>query len=475
MAPKNSTSARALLSKDNLHGYQDRTVDCMVEHNRRIIIVPMGGGKTVSSLTSIEELLGFEGEDGAPTHFWVFAPKRVALDVWPTEIVNWAHLQGLTVSVVMGTPAQRLKALKAEADIYVINFENIQWLEATIKTLPEGTGVIIDELSRLRNPKSKRAKALMKLMKNVDWRMGLTGTPKPKDHHDLFMQNLVIHGEKRWGKSYYKWRKLYFYPTDYQQYNWEPKPGYEDLLDEQFAEGCFIIGEEELGKAYVEPKIIPHYVDLPKRIMEMHDKALRSWVLRTEDIQEVLASAAVGSIKARQITAGAIYDEDRTVHRLHDVKVEAMQELIEQANEPVLVSYQFLPDLTVMRDLYGADVPVIGDGTSDRKIASYIEAWNRGTIPVMAIHPASAGHGLNLQYGGRRMIWYGLTWSYEEWDQTIRRLARQGQTKPVFVHPLIARGSIDESMIARVQQREDAQDVFLQLVKRVQQQRSDAA
>lgn len=430
-----------------------------------IAIVPMGGGKTMMGATAGKELL----EEDKIDQMWVFAPKRVARNVWPTDLTMWAHLNHLTVSVVVGTPQQRLKAMEAKADIYVINFDNLPWLKTVLKKkrLPARTLLIIDELSRLRNATGRQAKAAEYVAKNTEYRLGMTGTPKPKGHLGLFMQARLIKGEEVWEGSYTKWRAENFETVDYDGHQWEVREGYRELLEAQFAKAAYAISEEEMGAANIEPLIHPVLVDIPKAAMRAHDEALKKWLLKLPEhkVKNLLESSAVGMGKARQIASGFVYDEDGVSRKVHAAKLEMMEELLDDLGEPAMIAYDYLPERDALLDMMPG-ARVIGGGVSDKEADRTIAMWKAGDLDRLLIHPQSAGHGLNIQSGGRYLFWFTAPWDLELWRQTNKRLARRGQTKPVHVYPLFAQGTVEEHLVwPRLQGRGEEEDNLKRLIR----------
>lgn len=458
-----------MFTETDIHDYQHRLIDRSLDRKRNLWIVPMGGGKTLCSGTVGKELM----DEGLIDTIWVFAPKRVGRGVWPVDLTIWQHLQHLTVAVVMGTPAQREKALASDAQVKVINFDNLPWLKARLKKkrLPARTMVIIDELGKLRNATGKQAKAAEYLMKNVEYRIGMTGTPKPKGHLGLFMQARLIHGEELWEGAYTHWRADNFETVDYDGHQWEPREGHAELLENQFATVCDIVTEEEMGAANVEPNIDPIMLEIPKPALAAHDVALKKWMLSLPEhrIKELLANAAVGSGKARQIASGFVYDENGASRQVHTAKLDLLAEKLEEANEPAVICYGYQPELDALRRLLPNALSISGDVT-DREADRAEAMWKAGDLEHLLIHPASAGHGLNLQSGGRFMFWFTLPWDLEQFRQTNKRLARQGQTKPVWVHPLIAHGTVEETLVwPRLLQRGDEEDRLKALIHAYQQ------
>jgi SNF2 family DNA or RNA helicase len=418
----------------------------------------MGAGKTAAALTAFSDLY----DQNKVNTLWVIAPKRVALTVWAQEVDDWAHLRDLTVSVVVGDPVRRAKRLAADVDIYVTTYELVPWL---LLQRPKGfddqTMIVLDELTRIKSPKSVRAKDLNKLIKNTRYRVGLTGTPRPRDDQDLYNQVLTIHGpDTSWGKSFYAWRKTHFYTTDYQGYDWQPKPGHDEKLRDDFARFSFRVEPPPMSA----PIVIVEPVTLSRPVMEAHEEALKEAVLKFGSVENVLANSAVGMLKARQIAGGTFLDDTGQLHVVHDEKLEVLRDIVEDSGEPVLVIYGFRGEVQLMRSLW-PDMPVLGGLTNANLTPDIVHRWNQGRLPILAGHPLAMGHGLNLQAGGRRIVFWTAPWSIEERSQTIARLWRQGQTKQVYVHDLIATGTVDMAVYARLAKRADAQDVLLAMIR----------
>lgn len=465
---------RQLLTESDLHGYQHKMIDHMVEAGRSLIVVPVGGGKTVTSCTAFKELR----DAGLVDRAIVLAPKRVALDVWGRELPAWQQLQDLSIAIGVGTPKQRDKAIAAGADVTVFNFDVLPWLDETMQ-LTERDFLIVDELTKLKNATGAWGKAAKKLSSNVRYSVSMTGTPKPKDHLDLFNQMLVAKGDGVWGKDFYKWRKEYFTAVDEDNRIWVPREGHADLLDEQFAAQCYTVLEDEMGKAYIKPHIREHRITMPPSVMRAHDKAMRGWIFQFTDkngnlIKQLLANSAVGSNKARQIASGFAYDDDGRGIIMHKLKIDALRELVDSIgpDEPVMIAYEFLPELDAICEAF-PETRVIGDQTPDAEVSAIVDDWNASRARIVAIHPASAGHGLNLQYGdGRHLIWFTATWNLEWFRQTNGRLARQGQKRAVFIHLLLADKTIEtEAVLPRMLGRGDAEDSLRALIHKLQNER----
>ena len=453
-----------MLSRDNLHEYQLRAVEHIEENPYCGLFLDMGLGKSVSTLTAILDLL----EGCVISKVLVIAPKRVAQTTWKDEIGNWEHLKGLRLSVIDGTADQRRMAMMADADIYTISRDNIVWLieEYGGVKLPYDL-VVIDELSSFKNHTSKRFKALRKVRKFIPRVVALTGTPAPNGLIDLWAQMYLIDEGQRLGKSIGRYRDEFF--TAGQRngdivYSYVPKSPAEETeqkISARISDICLSMTADD-------------YLKMPDKIMiydtvEMDEKDYRRYkefererIIELIDSDEPLsaASAAALSNKLQQFANGAVYDSDHSVTQIHDQKIEKLKELVEAANgAPVLVAYSFKHDLDKITEALKEYKPVKLQTPAD------IQRWNEGKIQVLITHPASAGHGLNLQKGGNIIIWYGNTWSLELYLQFNARLYRQGQKKPVYIHHIVTKGTLDEKIIRSLSDKKDTQDGLMNCIK----------
>jgi len=420
----------------------------------------MGLGKTVSTLTAVEFLIY---HDFAVNTVLVVAPKRVVENVWTTEGKKWEHLNKLRITRIIGTPKQRKAALKEEADVYLISKDNLVWLIALhgSSRLPFDM-LVIDESSAFKNHASKRFKALKLVIGCFDRVVILTGTPAPNGLKDLWAQIYLLDRGKRLGKNITAYRREFFYQGHnfYQHYL---RGGSEKAIHEKIADICISMKAED----YLDlPKRVDNYIELvlPKKIKKQYDEFEEEQVLElfdSEDVDEIsVVNAAALSNKLMQFSNGAVYDEDKNWHSVHNVKLDAAEELVENAaGNPVLIFYTFKHDLEKLQQRLSKYSPVKLKTNKD------IEDWNAGKIQVMLMHPASGGHGLNLQYGGHIMIWYGPTWNLEHLLQAIKRLDRQGQTKPVIVNYLICKNTIDERVVKATDKKEEGQKGLMAAIK----------
>ena len=438
------------------HEYQQRAIRKVEDQARVGLFLDMGLGKTVITLTAVKDLI----EDFAVTRVLVIAPKRVAEDTWTRESAKWDHLRDLRISPVLGGPVERRKALEAEADVYVIGRDNVQWLVAHLGRYWPFDMVVIDELSSFKNPQAKRFRALRKVMPRVDRVVGLTGTPSPNGLMDLWAEVYLLDQGERLERTIGAYRELYFRPgasNGHVVYQWLPRKGAAKTIEDKLSDLCVSMSAAD-------------YLQLPKRIdnvipvklqaaeLEKYRELEREQVLNLGDDQTVVAlNAAAVMSKLLQMANGCVYTEGGAYAAIHERKAEALEEIVDTTDEPVLVFYSFRHDLTpIVRRIPEARML---DGPDD------IAAWNRGEIRVLLAHPASVGYGLNLQDGGRVIVWYGLTWSLELYQQANARLYRQGQTKPVIIHHLVAEDTVDEQVMKALQAKDTSQAALLAALK----------
>ena len=441
--------------KYTAHGYQKKATERILQQKRVGLFLDMGLGKTVITLTAIKELI----EDFAIWKVLVIAPKRVAEDTWSREHEKWDHLSGLRISKVLGTPAQRMKALKAEADIYVIGRDNVKWLvELMGKSWPFDM-VVIDELSSFKNPSAQRFKALRKVIPASDRVVGLTGTPSPNGLMDLWAEIYLLDRGERLGTTISAYREKYFRAgarNGYIVYKWEPYSYSQKEIERKISDICMSMSAED----YLE---LPERMDNEIRIrlspkeMKQYDQMEREQLLRIDDEAVVALNAAAVMNKLLQMANGSVYADGGDVVKIHEKKLDALEEIIDTTGEPVLVFYSFRHDLEAIKKR----IPDARELESSEDIAR----WNRGEIPVLLCHPASVGYGLNLQDGGHVIVWYGLTWSLELYQQANARLYRQGQQKAVIIHHLIAEGTVDEQVMRALQHKDTSQSALLAALK----------
>lgn len=453
-----------MLDRSNLHEYQERGVSHIIDNEYCALFLDMGLGKTVTTLTAIKELL----DNCIISNALVIAPKKVTQVTWSDEIKKWEHLQGLTISVIDGTAKQRREAVAAKADIYAVSRDNIVWLvlEHGGVKLPYDM-VVIDELSSFKNHASKRFRAMRKVRKFIPRVVGLTGTPAPNGLIDLFAQMYLIDEGQRLGKTVTAYRDRFFRPGKRNGdivYTYElkaPQNETEKQISDLISDITISMTAEDYLK--MPDKIMLYdYVDLAPKILAMYRDFEKEQILELINSDEPIsaASAAALSNKLQQFANGAIYDAERNVKDIHDDKLDKLEELVEAANgEPVLIAYSYKHDLERIMQKLKAYKPV------KLEKPEHIADWNAGKIPVLVTHPASAGHGLNLQKGGHHIVWFGNTWSLELYQQFNARLYRQGQGKPVTIHHIVTRGTIDEKIIKSLDGKRETQDGLMESIK----------
>ena len=439
------------------HDYQAYAIDYIKTHPIAAVLLDMGLGKTVISLTAIADLLfdSFEAH-----RVLVIAPLRVARDTWPAEIEKWEHLQQLTYSVVVGTPKERRAALMAGADITIINRENLQWLIEDSGFPFDYDMVVIDELSSFKNHQSKRFQALMKVRPKVKRIIGLTGTPSSNGLMDLWAEFKLLDMGQRLGRFISQYRNNYFLPDKRNGqiiYSYKPMPYAEDAIYRKISDVTISMKSTDHLKM---PELISskYEVRLSEEERNRYEELKSQLVLQLPEGEVTAANAASLTGKLVQLANGAIYSDDGDTVEFHNRKLDALEDIIEAANgKPLLVAYWFKHDLERIKQRF--DVREI-------KSSKDITDWNSGKIPVAVIHPASAGHGLNLQAGGSTLIWFGLTWSLELYQQTNARLWRQGQTAgTVVIQHIITKGTIDERILKALSMKELTQNSLIDAVK----------
>lgn len=481
--------------KSDLRSAQQRTITALYEgvwldpdpssdFTGAQVVLPMGGGKTATALTAFTELR----DDGHVDSMFVLAPKRVANLVWPAEPRLWEHLSGLKVMLVNGTPSQRLAALQKKADVYALGIDNVQWLVDSYlsKKAPDWfrrTIMCVDELSRFKNPRSKRARALAPHVGRFFAFWGLTGTPRPNGYEDQFGPLKLVTKGGLWGKSFDRWRQANFYPTDYNQYNWAVIPEREAGIIADINKATITIPLSEMpdlpplndGEEFIR------WIDFDDGLVDRYKRMERHLVneLKKRDKTVAAANMAVASGKLSQICQGFLYaggelDDVKKgrlqdYERFHDLKMETLLDIIAEADgEQVVITYEYQADLDRLREEW-PDLRYFGK--SDAADAEIEREWNAGKLNKIAVQPASAGHGLNLQYGGTQVIGYGLTWSAELFDQLLKRFHRPGQTRPVWWRPIMARGrdiyTTDQMKRDRVQGKMTLQAIFQKMLKEV--------
>ena len=438
--------------------YQRTATRWILQHPRCGLFLDMGLGKTVSTLTAVQQMI----DDCEIEKVLVVAPKKVAETTWTTEAAKWEHLAGLRVVKVMGTEKQRRLALESPGDVYVIGRDSFVWLCGIYGGMLPFDVLVIDELTSFKSSKSQRFKAMRIATPTVSRVIGLTGTPAPNGLVDLWAQIYCLDMGDRLGKSVTRYKETYF---DVHKWNnievrATCKPGCEKLIRDKIADICLSMQ----AKDYLQlPDLLVHTerVELSKAIMDKYSRFEEEKVLEFKaehgsEPANVLANSAAGLMnKLSQFANGAVYDEDRNVHEIHDEKLDRLAELVEAANSPVLVFYQYKHDIDrIAKKLKGYRV-VAYEGE-----AQLLE-WNAGKIDVLLAHPASTAYGLNMQAGGHYIVWFGTGWNLELYQQANARLHRQGQQYPVQVYKLICAGTVDEKASAALEGKKGVQQSLL--------------
>ncbi len=460
------------------HDYQSFATDFILSHPVAAILLQMGLGKSVITLTAMRELFC----RGEIRKALVIAPLRVARDTWPEEIRKWDHLKGLTYSAAIGSPDERRKALTASPQITLINRENVPWLVKELGSRFDYDMVVIDELSSFKNWQARRFRALMKVRPKVKRIVGLTGTPSPNGYMDLFAEYRILDMGKRLGNFISRYREAYFLPDRWgngQVYSWKLRYGADEAIWQRISDITVSMKSVDHLKmpecvmnnvtVHMDEKEKAQYETLKEELflrivsganqrrgteggLEGDRKALQEYTVDAKN-----ASVLCG--KLAQLANGAVYSDNGQVARIHDRKLDALEDLVESAGgNPLLVAYWFQHDLWRLKERF-PDLRVL-------RSSEDIRDWNAGKIPLAAIHPASAGHGLNLQAGGSTLVWFGLTWSLELYQQTNARLWRQGQkAETVVIHHLVTEGTIDERILQALKCKDQSQDRLIEAVK----------
>ena len=448
------------------HDYQSYCVDYIKTHPVSALFLDMGLGKTVTTLTALHDLML---DELTINKVLVIAPLRVARDTWPADIDKWDHLKDLDCSVIVGDMKTRTAAVNANTLIYIINRENVKWLVEYY----EKNGlrwdfdcVVIDELSSFKNYQSQRFKYLRKVRPFVKRWIGLTGTPTSNGLMDLWAEIGILDGGERLGRFIGRFRESYFRPGSMNPstgvvFSYVPRPGAEEQIYDRISD--ITISMKALDYLDMpECVYVNHEVEMSGSERKLYDQLKTDLIIPTEDGDIDAANAASLSNKLLQMANGAVYDENQTPRFIHQHKLEMLEDLIEAANgQSVLIAYWFKHDKTrIMEHLESC-----GYKPREMKSSEDIADWNKGTIPVALIHPASAGHGLNIQSGGHILVWFGLTWSLELYQQTNARLWRQGQQETVTIHHIVTKDTVDENVLAALASKDVTQEKLIAAVK----------
>ena len=454
------------------HNYQQYCIDRIINDKAIGLFLDMGLGKTAITLSAIKKL---KYEYWRSAKVLVIAPKKVAESTWSKEAAKWNQLKNLRFSFVLGSAEKRIKALNTSADIYMINRENVKWLVDYYRNAWPFDTVIIDESSSFKNHQAKRFKALKAVRSHIDRIVLLTGTPTSRGLMDLWAQIYLLDCGKRLGRNITAYREAFFVPDKRNRttiFSYAPKDGAEETIYNAISDICVSMKAED----YLElPELV--YNDIPVKLdtaaQKAYDRLERDTLLPVDDTVITAGSAAVLRGKLLQLCNGAVYDEDKNVMQIHDCKIEALLETVEQLNgQHAIICYNFQHDKTrLLEALKATHLTVkVYEGKAEE------DAWNAGDIDLLLVQPASCGYGLNLQEGGHHIIWFGLTDSLELYQQTNKRLHRQGQPYPVIVHHLLVQGGTDEDVIKSLGGKADVQDSLLEALKvRIQKAKESAA
>lgn len=499
----------------DLHPYQQAAIDWIFEHDRSMALCPVGAGKTIIAWTAIAELM----DSGFIERPIVFAPMRVAQLVWAQERSQWAHLKGRPVVEWGGEPAawapspwqmsrqlwgsrvhlesrmakivdvrkrreaedklaalvkqeklvnKQIRQAQPPKALHITSYENLPWwCELYAPGENPFDMLVLDEVGKLKNPKSPRYKALKKQTPSMKIVAGLNATPAPEGLLDLYAQVTVIDGGKLFGKSFYAWRDKFFVPADYQGFSFRPQIGAPALIMKDLNTLAFKVDEADLRyqKSMQHNQIA---VELPAKARTLYADMEKRMAVEIEGRDDIVAmSAAAASMKLRQLANGFIYDEAKQPIIAHTEKQDALSDLLDDmAREPLLIAYEFGEDLEAIRRVW-KNIPYLGQGVSATTAAENVDKWNRRQFPAMALHKASAGHGLNLQAGGSHVCWYCLPWDLEGWLQLNGRVDRQGQTRACYSHAIIARDTIDERVWEALTMKDANQQEVIRAIRKL--------
>lgn len=444
------------------HAYQDRATRFIIDHRYCALFLDMGLGKTVATLTALQAL---KDEYLEIDKTLVIAPKSVARNTWTGESAKWDHLHGLRISVIMGTPKQRRKAIDAEADIYVVNRDNVKWLvdycDFELVRWPFDS-VVVDESSSFKNPQSRRFKALRRMRWLIRRMVLLTGTPSPNGLMDLWSQIELLDYGKRLGRTLTMYRQEYFRPgrnNGHVVYEWIPRPGARERITQAIGDICLSMQAED----YLEmPDLIQAgtVITLSDDEMKAYREFEKEQLLQVDEAEIEAVTAATLTNKLLQFSGGAVYDSEHEWHRVGESKMEALSDLLEATEEPVLVFYAYKHELERIREEFKHLQPETFQGEPDT-----LRRWNEGRIRLLLCHPASVAYGLNMQEGGRTIVWFTPTWNLELYQQANARLYRQGQDKPVLLYHIVARDTMDERVMDALGGKGDVQTALLRRIK----------
>jgi len=446
-----------MLKRDQMHDYQKRAVGYILDKKKCYLAVDLGLGKTIMVLTAIADLI----ESGQISSAFIFAPLRVVQTVWRQEAKKWEHTKHLKFSVVHGPNKQQ--AFDAEADIYLMNYEGLLWMRNNNMSSLRGEMLVIDEGSAIKDPTTNRFKMLRKYSRNKEYAVVMSATPAPNSLLDLWGQYFIIDHGTRLFTSYHKFRHVCFEQTDYFGYSWRIKSGMDKIIHKRIGDITLRLDKKD----YLELPgnvVVPMHVTLPPKSRKMYEQLEKEMFMQLdEDTVIDVINAATMSNKCRQICQGAVYDADGSAYHLHEEKISALKEVVEESSgSPILCAYSYRSEVPMLMRAF-PDAEFINGDTKD--VETLVEQWNKGQIPLLFVQPQSVSHGLNMQTGGNIIVWLGLTWSSEQWSQLIGRLDRQGQTELVRVVQIIASDTVDEVMVEVVNGKLSNQNDLLTALK----------
>lgn len=442
------------LTRDLLHDYQLSGVKNIIDNPFYALWLDLGCGKTLTSITAVADL----SDSMQINKVLIIAPLRVAATTWHKEIERWEHTKHLTYSICIGSQKKRLESLMQNADVYIINRENVKWLVEHYKSKWPFDMVIIDEASSFKSTKSQRWKALRKVRPYIDRMLSLTGTPAPNGLMDLYAQVYLLDTGERLGRNMSAFKSRYF-ESDYMGYKYTIKKGAEQEIYKKLEDITMVLKAEDYLELPDRVNLVES-VSLPPKLKSQYDVLEKEFIAEIESTEIAVFNAAALANKLLQFSNGAVYiDDDKNWQELHNSKIEALKDLVEDnPSENILVAYNYKTDLERLQKAFPKAVVL-------DKAGEAVDKWNNGEIKMLLAHPASAGHGLNLQHGGSMIVWFGLNWSLELYQQFNGRLHRQGQTKPVRIIHLVAEGCIDEKVMKAIESKAKTQDQLLDYLK----------
>jgi SNF2 family DNA or RNA helicase len=443
-----------MLTRDNLHPYQEKAVQFVKDNPKAALWIDMGLGKTVSTLTALSELK----RDNEISKTLIVAPLRVATHTWPTEIATWSHID-MRYTVIAGkSAAKRSEALDEDTDLHIINRENIPWLVEQFGQRWPYDCVVIDESSSFKSHTAKRWKSMRKVIGKIRRMIQLTGTPAPNALLELWPQMYLLDKGERLENSRGKFLNKYCTLVGNPQWNqWAVKPDRADAIHRAVSDVVLRMKADD----YID---LPERIDvtvpvtLPPKARKTYEDMKRDFLVAYDGGEILSVNAAVQINKLLQISNGNLYTEDGDFINIHPAKLDALREIVDSTNEPLLVAYSYKSDLEILMREFPDAVVIDNDN-------SVLDKWNAGEIPILLAHPASAGHGLNLQKGGSLIVWYGLSWSLELYQQFNARLHRQGQTKPVRILHVLAENTADDAVLSALLSKTETQDTLLDVVE----------